>query len=55
MVLKRVTVAKYLEDDNRHVLVLEVDVCNQSYISFNLYNPNTESEQVKTLGELRAS
>ena len=34
------------------ILVLEVDFDDLSYILINLYNPNTESKQIKTFGEI---
>lgn len=33
-------------------MVLEVDFDDLSYILINLYNPNTESKQIKTFGEI---
>ena len=35
------------------ILILDVDIDDENFISVNLYNPNTEAEQLKTLLKLK--
>ena len=39
-------------DNNGRIIVLEAEVDDEIFLLINLYNPNTEAEQVKTLCEL---
>ena len=41
-----------LSDNDGRVLILDVDIDDENFILINLYNPNTEAEQLKTLSKL---
>ena len=43
---------KIRTDYNGSVIVLEAEIDDEIFLLINLYNPNTEAEQVKTLCEL---
>ena len=43
---------KIRTDYNGSIIVLEAEIDDEIFLLINLYNPNTEAEQVKTLGEL---
>ena len=49
---KSFTLLKKLTDQSGRILVLEVSVNDDVYVLANLYNPNTESEQLLTLSQL---
>ena len=49
---KTFTLLKKLTDQSGRILVLEVNVNDDVYVLANLYNPNTESEQLLTLSQL---
>ena len=39
-------------DNNGRIIVLEAEIDDEIFLLINLFNPNTEAEQVKTLCEL---
>ena len=41
-----------LSDNDGHILILDVDINDENFILINLYNPNTEAEQLKILSKL---
>ena len=43
-----VVVKNQFNDDNRSILILEVTIDDTGYLLVNLYNANTEQEQLKT-------
>ena len=43
-----VVVKNQFSDDNRSILILEVTIDDTEYLLVNLYNANTEQEQLKT-------
>ena len=43
-----VVVKNQFSDDNRSILILEVTIDDTEYFLVNLYNANTEQEQLKT-------
>ena len=47
-----VTITKEISNNNGRILVLQVKLYDEIYLSVNLYNSNTELEQLKTLHEL---
>ena len=49
---KSVTNTKEISDNSGHILVIHVKINIETYLLFNLYNSNTESEQLETLHEL---
>ena len=46
------SVQKQLIDSEGRILILEVEIENENYLLINLYNANTETEQLKTLNIL---
>ena len=44
--------SKIRTDNNDRIIVLEAEIDDEIFLLINLYNPNTEVEQVKTLCEL---
>ena len=46
------SVQKQLIDSEGRILILEVEIENENYLLINLYNANTEIEQLKTLNIL---
>ena len=40
---------KIITDNNGRILVLEAEIDDEIFLLINLYNPNTEAEQVKTI------
>ena len=40
-------------DENRHILILDAMVDESNFVLVNIYNRNTETEQVSTLLDLR--
>ena len=48
---KSVTITKENSDNNGHTLVLQVKTDDEIYMLVNLYNSNSEPEQLKTLNE----
>ena len=46
------SVQKQLIDSEGRILILEVEIENENYLLINLYNANTETEQLKTLSIL---
>ena len=49
---KSVTITKEIFDNNCRILVLQVETDDEIYLLVNLYNSNTEPEQLETLYEL---
>ena len=49
---KRLFIRNKLSDNDDRILILDVDIDNENFILINLYNPNTEAEQLKTLLKL---
>ena len=49
---KSVTIVKEISRNNGCILVLQVQIDDEIYLLFSLYNSNTESEQLETLNEL---
>ena len=49
---KTFTVKKRLCDENGRILILETSIDDSEFILINLYNANTESEQIQTFNEL---
>ena len=49
---KSVTITKEISDNNGSILVLQVKIDDEIYLLVNLYNSNTEPEQLETLHEL---
>ena len=47
-----VVVKNQFSDDNRSILILEVTIDDTEYLLVNLYNANTEQEQLKTQQDL---
>ena len=43
---------KIRTDNNGRIIVLEVEINGEIFLLINLFNPNTEAEQLKTLCEL---
>ena len=41
-----------LSDNDGRILILDVDIDDENFFLINLYNPNTEAEQLKTLSKL---
>ena len=50
---KSVTITKEISDNNCRILVLQVKIDDEIYLLVNLYNSNTEPEQLETLHELQ--
>ena len=49
---KKINYNKIRTDNNGRIIVLEAEIDDEIFLLINLYNPNTEAEQVKTLCEL---
>ena len=49
---KSVAITKKFSDNSGHILVLQVKIDGKIYLLVNLYNSNTEQEQLKTLNKL---
>ena len=49
---KKIKYNKIRTDNNGRIIVLEAEIDDEISLLINLYNPNTEAEQVKTLCEL---
>ena len=49
---KKIKYNKTRTDNNGRIIVLEAEIDDEIFLLINLYNPNTEGEQVKTLCEL---
>ena len=49
---KRIKCNKIRTANNGRIIVLEAEIDDEIFLLINLYNPNTETEQVKTLCEL---
>ena len=49
-----ITVKKKLSDKKRRVLVLDTRIDDSDFLLINIYNANTEKEQVSVLNELTA-
>ena len=49
---KKVFIRNKLSDNDGRILILDVDIDDENVILINLYNPNTEAEQLKTLSKL---
>ena len=44
---KKIHIRNKIPDNNRHMLVLGVDVHDENVILINLYNPNSKAEPLK--------
>ena len=51
---EKFTIKKQQTDHNSHILILDVSISNCEYILINLYNTNTEKEQIEVLSNLFA-
>ena len=49
---KSATITKEISDNSGRTLVLQVKIDDEIYLLVNLYNSNTEPEQLETLHEL---
>ena len=49
---KKIKYNKTRADNNGRIIALEAEIDDEIFLLINLYNPNTEGEQVKTLCEL---
>ena len=49
---KKFFIRNKLSDNDGRILILDVDIDHENFILINLYNPNTEAEQLKTLSKL---
>ena len=49
---KKIKCNEIVTDNNGRIIVLEAEIDDEIFLLINLYNPNTEAEQVKTLCEL---
>ena len=49
---KKIKYNKIRTDNNGRIIVLEAEIDDEIFVLINLYNPNTDAEQVKTLCEL---
>ena len=49
---KKLFMRNKLSDNDGHILILDVDIDDENFILINLYNPNTEVEQLKILSKL---
>ena len=49
---KKINYNKIRTDNNDRIIFLEAEIDDEIFLLINLYNPNTEREQVKTLYEL---
>ena len=46
---KKIKYNKIRTDSNGRIIVLEAEIDDEIFLLINLYNPNTEAEQAKTL------
>ena len=49
LAIKKLFVTNKLSHNDGRILILDVDIDDENVILINLYNPNTKSEQLKTL------
>ena len=49
---KKIKYNKLRTDNNDRIIILEVEIDDEIFLLTNLYKPNTEAEQVKTLCKL---
>ena len=49
---KKISVSKVSKDNNGRILIVEVTIEDSAFLIINLYNANTEPEQIKTFCEL---
>ena len=49
---KKLFIGNKLSDNDGRILILDVDIDDKNFVLINLYNPNTEAEQLKTLSKL---
>ena len=49
---KKIFIRNKLSDNDGRILILDADIDDENFILINLYNPNTEAEQLKTLSKL---
>ena len=49
---KSITITKEISDNSGRILVIQVKIDDEIYLLVNLYNSNTEPEQLETLHEL---
>ena len=49
---KRLFIRNKLWGSDARILILDVDIDDENFILINLYSPNTEAEQLKTLSKL---
>ena len=49
---QKIVVKNQLTDKKGRILILDVDIDDSNYILINIYNPNTEPEQISTLNQL---
>ena len=49
---KNFFISNKLSDSDGRKLILDADIDDENFILINLYNPNTEAEQLKTLSKL---
>ena len=50
---EKVFIRNKLSDNDGRILILDADIDDENFILINLYNPNTEAEQLKTLSKLK--
>ena len=48
----RLFIRNKLSDNDGRILILDVDIDDENFVWINLYNPNTEAEQLKALSKL---
>ena len=53
MALKKFKIRNKIAEKDRWILILEIKLNNQFITLINLYNPNTESEQLEVLEKLK--
>ena len=46
---KKIFIRNKLSDNDGRILILDADIDDENFILINLYSPNTEAEQLKTL------
>ena len=49
---KKIFIRNKLSDNDCRILILDADIDDENFILSNLYNPNTEAKQLKTLSKL---
>ena len=52
IVSQKLFIRNKLSDNDGRILILDVDIDGENFILINLYNPNTETEQLKALSKL---